>query len=92
MLHDRAKRTIDFRFETGAGLKSWIRVLAPLDPTPEEVARQLYGDSARAGGLVVAAPLFGFDPRQLAGAAKADGRRRSRCPPAVTPSCSTPIR
>ena len=70
-LHDRPKREIRFTFEADRGLKTWIRVSSPLDATAKEVATELYGDPSRADSLVVAAPRFGFHPRQLKGDAKA---------------------
>src|SRR5262245_6453109 len=54
-------RPITFCWEAPRESTFWIRVIAPADPTVEEVANALFGASTHAGKIAVAAaPLFGF--------------------------------
>ncbi|HEY1756202.1 MAG TPA: DUF4157 domain-containing protein [Bryobacteraceae bacterium] len=54
-------RPVTFDFQMGSGAWNWIRVTSPKDPTPEEVAKTLFGDEAQAYTLTTAPPLFGFE-------------------------------
>lgn len=53
-------REVKFHFEIEEGLHNWITVMEPANVSPEEVAHELYGDSAEAHTLIRAGRRFGF--------------------------------
>lgn len=53
-------RSITFDFQMASGAWNWIRVTSPNNATPEEVAKALYGDEAKAYLLTSSPPLFGY--------------------------------
>jgi hypothetical protein len=54
-------RPVTFDFQMASGAWNWIRVESPVDATPEEVAKTLYGTETKAYLLTAAPPLFGYD-------------------------------
>jgi Domain of unknown function (DUF4157)/A nuclease of the HNH/ENDO VII superfamily with conserved WHH len=54
-------RPITFDFQMASGAWNWIRVESPVDATPEEVAKTLYGTETKTYLLTSAPPLFGYD-------------------------------
>ena len=55
-----ALRPVKFQFEIEEGLHNWVTVVQPADVTTEEVANELYGDSAEAHTLIRAGRRFGM--------------------------------
>jgi hypothetical protein len=58
-------RPVRFMWQADQGVYTWVRVTDPPNASAEEVANELYGDPASAGGIIPAAPLFGFKPGRL---------------------------
>jgi hypothetical protein len=54
-------RPVTFDFQMASGAWNWIRVESPVDASPEEVAKTLYGTETKAYLLTSAPPLFGYD-------------------------------
>lgn len=58
-------RPVVFEFQWEAGASKWLRVTSPVDATPEEVAKTLFGSETKAYLLTSAPPLFGVEDRDL---------------------------
>jgi hypothetical protein len=54
-------RKVKFTWQSPNQARRWIRVTDPIDALPEEVARELLGDTELTYLVTDAAPLFGFD-------------------------------
>ncbi|HEU4729777.1 MAG TPA: hypothetical protein VFT22_17900 [Kofleriaceae bacterium] len=59
-----ALRPVTFSWRAPLRARRWIEVTEPLDATPEEVACELFGDTALAYLVTSALPRFGFDVRK----------------------------
>ncbi|HWO19741.1 MAG TPA: hypothetical protein VNO30_13240 [Kofleriaceae bacterium] len=57
-------RKVQFQWQSPNQARRWIKVTDPIDATPEEVAKELLGDTHLTYLITSAAPLFGFDPTQ----------------------------
>ncbi|HTE50660.1 MAG TPA: DUF4157 domain-containing protein [Kofleriaceae bacterium] len=57
-----ALRKVKFAWQSPNQARRWIKVTDPIDATPEEVAKELFGDTLLTYLVTPAAPLFGLDP------------------------------
>src|SRR5262249_30216752 len=56
-----AQRMVTFTWQSPNQARRWIKVTDPIDATPEEVAKELLGDTWLTYLVTAAPPLFGFD-------------------------------
>lgn len=56
-------RKVRFAWQAPNQARRWIQVVDPIDARPEEVAKELFGDSTLTYLVTAAPPLFGFDIR-----------------------------
>jgi Domain of unknown function (DUF4157) len=54
-------RKVRFEWQSPNHARHWIKVADPIDATPEEVAKELFGDTLLTYLITPASPLFGLD-------------------------------